>query len=261
MKRPRDERAASGSSGSRTAARDTRDHESTTAPWCHHVQSTGKPPRKGHEHSDCKAWRRCRRARRYTACGLPSAAPAAGGYSAPRRHSTAPRSDRPRTTLRREGLRHPFAKTVKLFRRGHKALRALTGAKRAPRQVRRRTRRHRPRGPNRVGKGWDRARTTLRVKAQRCSGAAVRGLPLAAPVQELQPVNPLTTSPERLRGAFASKARAGHLAEALSTVIFKHCGVPDELCGIQCAGCLRQRQRVQRATSAQHSSAKRPSAH
>ena len=76
-----------------------------------------------------KASRRC------TACELPSAAPAAGGYSVPRRHSTAPRSDRPRTELRREGLWHPFAKTVKPNRRGHKAPRALTGAKRAPRQV------------------------------------------------------------------------------------------------------------------------------
>ena len=135
MQRPGGERAASGSSSSRTAARYPRDHESRTAPWCLLEQSTGKPPRKGHEHSDFQAWRRCRRARRCTACGLPSAAPAAGGYSVPRRHSTAPQSDRPRTELRREGLRHPCAKTVKLFRRGHKALRALTGAKRAPRQV------------------------------------------------------------------------------------------------------------------------------
>ena len=88
----------------------------------------------------------------------------------------------------------------------------------------------------------------------------MRGLPSAAPVQELQPGTPVTTSPERLRGAFVSKARAGHLAEVLSTVISKHRGVTDELGGVQCAGCLRQRQRVQRATSAQHSSAKRPSA-
>ena len=127
--------AASGSSSTRTAARYPRDHEPRQAPWCLREQSTGKPPRKGHEHSDFQASRRRRRARRCTACGLPSAALAAGGYSAPRRHSTAPRSDRPRTELRREGLRHPFAKTVKLFRRGHKASRALTGAKRAPRQV------------------------------------------------------------------------------------------------------------------------------
>ena len=47
------------------------------------------------------------------------------------------------------------------------------------------------------------------------------------------------------------QARAGHLAEVLSTVISKHQGVTDELGGVQCAGCLRQRQRVQRATSAQ----------
>ena len=88
----------------------------------------------------------------------------------------------------------------------------------------------------------------------------MKGLPSAAPVQKLQPVPPVTTSPERLRGAFMSKARAGHLAEVLSTVISKHRGVTDELGGVQCAGCLRQRQRVQRATSAQHSSAKRTSA-
>ena len=93
-----------------------------TARWRLREQSTGKLPRKGFEHSESKASRRCTRR------GLPSAAPAAGGYSVPRRHSTAPRSDRPRTELRRQGLRHPFAKTVKLFRRGHKALRALTGA-------------------------------------------------------------------------------------------------------------------------------------
>ena len=77
---------------------------------------------------------------------------------------------------------------------------------------------------------------------------------------ELQPGTPVTMSPERLRGAFVSKARAGHLAEVLSTVISKHRGVTDELVGVQCTGCLRQRQRVQRATSAQHSSMKRPSA-
>ena len=135
MQRPGGERAASGSSSSRTAAQHPRDHESRTAPSCLREQSTGKPPRQGHEHSDFQALRRCRRARRCTACGLPSAAPAAGGYSVPRRHSTAPRSDRLRTELRREGLWHLCAKTVKLFRRGHKALRALTGAKRAPRQV------------------------------------------------------------------------------------------------------------------------------
>ena len=131
MKRPGGERAASGSSSSRTAARHPCDHESRKAPWRLREQSTGKPPRKGHEHSDSKALRRCRRARRCTACGLPSAAPAAGGYSVPRPHSTAPRSDRPRTKLRGEGLRHPCAKTVKLFRRGSKALGALMGAKRA----------------------------------------------------------------------------------------------------------------------------------
>ena len=91
-------------------------------------KSTGKPRRKGHEHCDFQTSRRCRRARWCTARGLPSAAPAAGGYSAPRQHSTAPRSDRPRTELRREGLRHPLAKTVKPNRRGHKAPRALTGA-------------------------------------------------------------------------------------------------------------------------------------
>ena len=135
MKRPGGERAASGSSSSRTAARHPRDHESRTAPWRLREQSTGKLPRKGLEHSEFKASRRHRRARRCTACGLPSAAPAAGGYSVPRRHSTAPQSDRPRTELCREGLRHPFAKTVKLNRRCHKAPRALTGAKRAPRQV------------------------------------------------------------------------------------------------------------------------------
>ena len=109
-----------------------------TARWRLREQSTGKLPRKGFEHSECKASRRCTRR------GLPSAAPAAGGYSVPRRHSTAPRSDRPRTELRRQGLRHPFAKTVKLFRRGHKAPRALTGA---PSMTRRdvRRRRRRPR--------------------------------------------------------------------------------------------------------------------
>ena len=135
MKRPGGERAAFGSSSSRTAARHPRDHESRTARWRLREQSTGKPPCQGHEHSDFQGSRRHRRARRCTACGLPSAAPAAGGYSVPRWHGTAPRSDRPRTELRREGLRHPFAKTAKLNRRGHKALRALTGAKRAPRQV------------------------------------------------------------------------------------------------------------------------------
>ena len=121
-------------------------------------KSTGKPPRKGHEHSEFKASRRHRRARQCTACGLPSAAPAAGGYSVPRRHGTAPRSDRPRTELRREGLRHPFAKTVKPNRRGHKAPRALTGAKRAPRQVTlgdERRHRDRPCGPFAFVKGRD----------------------------------------------------------------------------------------------------------
>ena len=130
MKRPGGERAAFGSSSSRTAARYPCDHESRTARWRLREQSTGKLPRKSLEHSEFKASRRHRRARRCTRRGLPSAAPAAGGYSVPRRHSTAPRSDRPRTELRREGLRYPFAKTVKLNRRGHKALRALTGAKR-----------------------------------------------------------------------------------------------------------------------------------
>ena len=129
MQRPGGERAASGSSSSRTAARNPRDHESRTARWRLREQSTGNLPRKGFEHSECKASRRCTRR------GLFSAAPAAGGYSVARWHSTAPRSDRPRTQLRREGLRHPSAKTVKLFRRGHEAPRALTGAKRAPRQV------------------------------------------------------------------------------------------------------------------------------
>ena len=123
MKRPGGEKAAFGSSSSRTAARYPRDHESRTARWRLREQSTGKLPRKGLEHSKFKASRRCTRR------GLPSAAPAAGGYSVPRRHSTAPRSDSPRTELRREGLRHPFAKTVKPNRRGHKAPRALTGAR------------------------------------------------------------------------------------------------------------------------------------
>ena len=144
MKRPGGERAASGSSSSRTAARHPRDHESRTAPRRLREQSTGKLPRKGLEHGEFKASRRHRRARRCTACGLPSAAPAAGGHSVPRRHSTAPRSDRPRTELRREGLRHPSAKTAKLNRRGHKAPRALTGAPSMTwRDVRRRRRRPR----------------------------------------------------------------------------------------------------------------------
>ena len=112
---------------------------------------------------------------------------------------------------------------------------------------------HRPRTV-RVVKGWDRARTTLRVEAQRCSGQAVKGLSSAAPVQELQPGTPVTTSPERLGGAFASKARTSYLAKALSTANSEHRG------GVQGAGCLRQHQRAQHATSAQHSSAKRPSA-
>ena len=123
-----------------------------TARWRLREQSTGKLPCKGFEHSEFKASRRCTRR------GLPTAAPAAGGYSVPRRHSTAPRSDRPRTELRREGLRHPFAKTVKLFRRGHEAPRALTGATRAPRQVTSGDAdadRDRPRGPVRVVKGRD----------------------------------------------------------------------------------------------------------
>ena len=96
----------------------------------------------------------------------------------------------------------------------------------------RRTDRHRPHRPNRVAEGRDRARTTLRVEAQRCSGQAVRGLPSAAPVQEPQPGTPVTTSPERLRGAFASKARASYLAKALSIVIFKHRGATGELVGV-----------------------------
>ena len=74
------------------------------------------------------------------------------------------------------------------------------------------------------------------MEAQRCSGQAVKGLPSAAPVQELQPGTPVTTSPERLGFAFASKARASYLAKALSTVNSKHRG------GIQGAGCLRQHQ-------------------
>ena len=97
MQRPGGERAASGSSRSRTAARHPRDHGSRTAPRRLRKQSTGKPYREGLEHSDCEASRRHRRARRCTRRGLPSAAPAAGGYSVPRWHSTAPRSDRPRT--------------------------------------------------------------------------------------------------------------------------------------------------------------------
>ena len=72
---------------------------------------------------------------------------------------------------------------------------------------------------------------------------------------------PVTTSQQRCRGAFASKARASYLARTFSIVNVKHRSITDELRGVQCAGCLRQRQRVQRATSAQHSSAKRPSAH
>ena len=148
-------------------------------------RSTGKPPRKGHEHNDFQALRRCRRARRCTACGYlrhAAAAPAASGYSVPRRHSTAPRSDRPRTELRREGLRHPYAKTVKLSRRGHKALKALTVAKRAPRQVTSVTDPDRPHRPfaSVKGRDRDRARTTLRVEAQRRSGPAVTGPPAAA---------------------------------------------------------------------------------
>ena len=77
------------------------------------------------------------------------------------------------------------------------------------------------------------------MEAQRCSGQVVRGLPPAAPVQELQPGSPVTTSPERLPGAFASKARASHLVKAFSTVNLKHRGVTDELGGVQGAGCLR----------------------
>ena len=123
MQRPGGERAAFGSSISRTAARHPRDHESRTARWRLREQSTGKLPRKGIEHSKFKASRRCTRR------GLPSAAPAAGGYSVPRRHSTGPRSDRPRTELRREGLRHPYTKTVKPRRRRGHAPRALTGAR------------------------------------------------------------------------------------------------------------------------------------
>ena len=169
MQRPGGERAAFGSSTSRTAARYPRDHESRTARWRLREQNTGKPPCKGLEHSEFMALRRGRRARRCTVSGLPSAAPAAGGYSVPRRHSTAPRSDRPHTELRREGLRHPFPKTVKLNRQDHKAPRALTGDKDdlGWRPVRRRSDRDRPRGPNPVLKGRDRARTTLRAEAQR----------------------------------------------------------------------------------------------
>ena len=70
MKRPGGERAAFGSSSSRTAARYPRDHESGTARWRLREQSTGKLPRKGLEHSKSKASRRCTRR------GLPSAAPA-----------------------------------------------------------------------------------------------------------------------------------------------------------------------------------------
>ena len=80
------------------------------------------------------------------------------------------------------------------------------------------------------------------MEAQRCSGQPVRGLPPAAPGQELQPGTPVTTSPERIPGAFASKARASHLVKAMSIVILKHRGVADELGGVQRAGCLRQRQ-------------------
>ena len=90
------------------------------------------------------------------------------------------------------------------------------------------------------------------MEAQRCSGQAVRGLPSAAPVQEPQPGTPVTTSPERLGGVLAGKARVGHLAKAfdiafakafvsaLSTV--KPRGVTDEPGGAQGAGCLRQHQ-------------------
>ena len=85
MQRPGGERAASGSSSSRTAARNPRDHESRTARWCLREQSTGKLPRKGFEHSEFKASRRCTRR------GLPSAAPAAGGYSVPRPLQECPR--------------------------------------------------------------------------------------------------------------------------------------------------------------------------
>jgi hypothetical protein len=53
-----------------------RDHEPRTAPWRIREQSTGRPPRRGLEHSYFKALRRQRRARRCTVCGLPAAAPA-----------------------------------------------------------------------------------------------------------------------------------------------------------------------------------------
>ena len=147
MQRPGGERAASGSSSSRTAAWNPRDHDSRQPPWCLREQSTGKAPRKGLEHSKLAASRRHRRARRCTVRGLPSAAPAGKA-------------------------RHV----------GKAQLRE--GTVRAPRSV---------------------------------------------------------------ASAFGIHSQ--------------HRGVTDELGGVQCTGCLRQRQRAKRATSAKHSSAKRPSAH
>ena len=153
-----------------------------TARWRLREQSTGKLPCKGFEHSEFKASRRCTRR------GLPSAAPAAGGYSVPRRHSTAPRSDRPRTELRREGLRHPFAKTVKLFRRGHEAPRALMGATRPPRQVTSGDAdadRDRPRGPVRSSSRALFGSSLLALGLLRLFAETGASLALAQPIEVL----------------------------------------------------------------------------
>ena len=109
MKRLGGERAASGSSSSKTAARHPRDHESRTARWRLREQSTGKLPRKGLEHSDFKASRRHRRARRCTVCGLPSAAPAAGVQRA----TSAQHSSTKRPSAHRASSRGPSAPIYK----------------------------------------------------------------------------------------------------------------------------------------------------
>ena len=102
-----------------------RDHEPRTAPWRLHEQSTGRPPRRGLEHGNVKASRRHRRARRCTACGLPSAAPVQKLQpGTPRDHEprTAPWRLHEQSTGRppRRGLEHGNLKASRRHRRARR---------------------------------------------------------------------------------------------------------------------------------------------
>ena len=108
MKRPGGERAAFGSSSLRPAAR----YPVTTSPERRpREQCTGKPPRKGLEHSEFKATRRHRRARRCTRHGLPSTAPAQRWRV--QRATSAQHSSAKRPSADRAPSRGPSASIIK----------------------------------------------------------------------------------------------------------------------------------------------------